>query len=248
MRFVNTNTKPRDYYQIRKIPRPGHADLTTKQKFDGFNDYRGGGASSGRLTLGLVAAGVIANKILTDVEINAKIIEIGGSKDYEPLLDTAIEEGDSLGGIIECRITNLPSGLGEPFFDSVESYISHLAFAVPAVKGIEFGVGFGVAKLKGSQINDSILDQKGTTKSNNSGGINGGISNGNDIIFRVAVKAPSSISKEQQSLNIDSGAIEKFEIHGRHDVCIALRFPVIVESIAAIALADLHLIRRTNNV
>jgi chorismate synthase len=248
LRFENTNTKPKDYDEIKKIPRPGHADFTAHKKFNGFNDYRGGGAFSGRLTLGIVAAGVLAKKILNEISIHAEIIEVGGSTDIEKAVDEALKDGDSVGGLLECKVSNLPIGLGEPFFDSIESNLSHLAFAIPAVKGIEFGIGFDAARKRASEINDSIIDKDGTTSTNNSGGINGGISNGNDLVFRVAIKPPSSISKSQTSLNQESGKVEEFQIKGRHDACIALRFPVILESVAAIVLADFYLLRRTNHV
>lgn len=239
--FYNNNTKSKDYSQFRDIPRPGHADFVADKKFNGFNDIRGGGHFSGRITLTLVAAGVVAKKILKDINIEANIIELGGSKDssqWDNILEEAIQEKDSIGGVIECCCTNVPIGLGEPFFNSIESKIAHLAFSVPATKGIEFGDGFKSAAMLGSQHNDSIINANGTTATNGAGGINGGITNGNPIIFRVAIKPTASIAKTQKSYNFSNNAIEEFSIKGRHDACIALRCNVIIEAIAAIALAD----------
>ncbi len=237
--FENKDVKTADYENIKDLPRPGHADFVAQKKYNGFNDYRGGGRFSGRLTLPLVAAGVIAKKIIAKIKIHAFVEQAGGSCDIEKAVDIAKKKNDTIGGIIKCEVSNLPVGLGEPFFDSVESLISHLAFSVPAVKGIEFGAGFGVALMYGSEHNDLICDTLGNTKTNNAGGINGGITNGNDIIFRVAVKPASSIAKEQNTINMKTGKIEKLIIDGRHDTCIALRVPVIIEAITAIALVDL---------
>ncbi|MGB4970363.1 MAG: chorismate synthase [Saprospiraceae bacterium] len=239
IQFANSDVKSKDYEKTKSIPRPGHADFVASKKYLGFNDYRGGGHFSGRLTLALVAAGVIAKKTLPDIQIHAELIEAGGLMNIEEAISNAILSKDSIGGIIECRVKNLPIGVGEPFFNSLESMISHLVFAIPAVKGIEFGSGFKAVKMKGSEHNDSILDAEGKTASNFSGGINGGISNGNDIVFRVAIKPTSSIQKKQTSLNINSESMEEFVIEGRHDVCIALRVPVIIEAATAIVLADL---------
>lgn len=241
--FQNTNTQSHDYDEIKEIPRPGHADFTANQKYKGFNDPRGGGHFSGRITLGLVAAGYLAKQILKDVHFDAKVIEVGGSTDIQTVIEKAMAEGDSVGGLIECRVNGLPVGLGEPFFDSVESMISHLVFAVPATKGIEFGSGFAATKMKGSEHNDELLDASGKTSTNHAGGINGGISNGNELVFRVAVKPTSSISKTQHSFNQSKNKTEDFNIVGRHDACIALRIPVIIEAVAAIALADLFLMQ-----
>jgi len=240
--FENNNTKSADYEAIRNTPRPGHADFVLHQKFNGFNDYRGGGHSSGRLTVAIVAAGVVAKKILGKVAIDAKLIEAGGNTDIEAAIQKAVEEQDSIGGIVACNVKHLPTGLGEPFFDSVESAISHAIFSVPAIKGIEFGSGFNAAKMKGSEHNDAIIDAQGSTRTNNAGGINGGISNGNELHFRVAVKPTSSTPKEQQTWNNATQSVESFSVKGRHDLCIALRVPVVVEAATAIALADLVLI------
>lgn len=240
--FRNNNTQSKDYDAIKNTPRPGHADFVLNKKYNGFNDYRGGGHSSGRLTLALVAAGVVAKKILPEVNINANIIEAGGNTDIEAAINKAVEKQDSIGGIIECRATGLPIGLGEPFFDSVESVISHLVFAIPATKGIEFGSGFAATKMTGSEHNDAIIDEQGTTKTNNAGGINGGITNGNELVFRVAIKPTSSTPQEQQTWNNHTQSVEAFTVKGRHDLCIALRAPVVVEAVAAAALADLKLL------
>lgn len=244
--FKNENTRSADYEKQRDTPRPGHADLVASQKFGGHEDYRGGGHFSGRLTLCLVAAGVIAKKILTITNIvcTAELIEAGGEQDIEKGIAKAKENNDSIGGLIECITENLPSGLGEPFFNSVESLISHAIFSIPAVKGIEFGAGFSAAKMYGSAHNDAILDEKGTTLSNNAGGISGGISNGNKMVFRIAVKPTSSTPKKQETYNKISGNIEPFAVIGRHDLCIALRVPVVVEAVTAIVIADLLLLEQ----
>lgn len=247
--FENNNTRSSDYEKQRAIPRPGHADFVASQKFKGYEDYRGGGHFSGRLTAGIVAAGVVAKKILKKVipgvSIQAYITEVGGEKDVELGLNKAIGQKDSVGGIVECTVKGLPIGLGEPFFDSVESLISHMAFAIPAVKGIEFGSGFGAAKMFGSEHNDSLLDATGKTATNHAGGVVGGITNGNDLVFRIAVKPTSSTPKVQHSLNLETGQTEDFSIKGRHDLCIALRIPVILEAITACVLTDLLMIENS---
>ena len=239
--FENQNTISKDYSQFREFPRPGHADFTAQVKHNFFNDIRGGGHFSGRITLTLVAAGVVAKKIIGNMNVNASIASIGGVADvsqWDGILDAAMAEGDSVGGVVECVCTNVPPGLGEPFFDSLESEIAHLAFAIPGVRGIEFGDGFAAAAMKGSEHNDCFIDSEGHTATNGAGGINGGISNGNPIVFRIAVKPTASISKVQRTANFITGEIEDFSVKGRHDACIALRCPVIVEAIAAIVLAQ----------
>jgi chorismate synthase len=241
IQFHNTNTRSRDYSKLKDIPRPGHADFTGHQKFGGFQDYRGGGHFSGRLTLGVVAAGVLAKKVISPVTVSSSILEVGGSRDIESALDRAIENQDSIGGIIECNISSVPVGLGEPFFDSIEAVMSHMVFSIPAIKGIEFGSGFNAAKMTGSQHNDNIVSTDGTTETNYAGGINGGISNGNQIYFRVAVKPTSSTHQTQRSINISTGKMEDLSIEGRHDTCIALRVPVVLEAAAAIVMADFML-------
>lgn len=245
--FKNKNTRSADYEKQRAIPRPGHADFVATEKYKGFEDFRGGGHFSGRLTVGLVAAGVIARRIIDPMNVQANLIEVGGEKDVQAGLQKAIDAKDSVGGIIECRVAQMPVGLGEPFFDSCESIISHLVFSIPAIKGIEFGSGFAASTMFGSEHNDALADPSGKTITNHAGGINGGISNGNDLIFRVAVKPTSSTPKVQESLNRETGKMEPFSIKGRHDLCIALRVPVILEAVTAIALADLMLIERAYN-
>jgi chorismate synthase len=240
--FRNTNTRSGDYSLFTKIPRPGHADFVAREKYKGFTDYRGGGHFSGRLTLGLVAAGVLASKVVNEIEINARLIEAGGMKDIEKAIDLAVEKKDSIGGIVECVVSNVPAGLGEPFFDSAEAVLSHLLFSIPAIKGVEFGAGFAASKMHGSEHNDSFIDKSGKTETNHAGGINGGITNSNDIVFRVAVKPTSSTSIKQQTVNIETGEMTDLEVEGRHDLCIALRVPVVVESVTAIAMADFSLL------
>ena len=260
--FRNENTRSEDYEQFRKHPRPGHADFTANLKFGGFNDPRGGGAFSGRLTLGVVAAGVIAKKMLHFAKFHAQLVEVGGLTDasaWPEALKAVQAEGDSLGGVVECRVEGLPVGLGEPFWNSVESLISHAVFASPGVRGIEFGDGFAAARMKGSEHNDPFPEHHchhddpehacchgGDCHSehseeshhccgrhiqppvtNHAGGVNGGLTNGNPVVFRVAFKPTASIAKAG--------------IPGRHDACFALRTPVIVEAMAAIVLVDLAL-------
>ena len=270
--FHNENTRSEDYEAFREHPRPGHADFTANIKFGGYNDPRGGGHFSGRLTLGIVAAGVIAKKMVHFADIQAHLIEVGGSKDpsaWGGLLEAAAADGDSLGGVVECVAEGLPIGMGEPFWNSVESMVSHAVFAIPGVRGIEFGDGFSASAMRGSQHNDPFLEHKcchgeghechhdddehqcchseGSSchserseesdhhccgrhrriqlpVTNHAGGVNGGITNGNPLVFRVAFKPTSSIAA--------SG------IPGRHDTCFALRTPVVVEAMTAIVLAD----------
>lgn len=242
--FENKNTRSADYEKQRAIPRPGHADFVAHQKFGGFEDYRGGGHFSGRLTLPLVAAGVVAKSIAKNVEINARLTEVGGDSIIEKGIEKAIANQDSVGGIVECGVKNIPVGLGEPFFDSIESLLAHAVFSIPAIKGIEFGKGFAAAKMFGSEHNDSFLSTQGQTATNHAGGINGGLSNGNELIFRVAVKPTSSTPQSQQSMNMSTGEIETFAVKGRHDLCIALRVPVIVEAVTAIVLTDLLMLEQ----
>jgi chorismate synthase len=252
--FENKNIRSEDYEKQRAFPRPGHADFVAHKKFGGLEDFRGGGHFSGRLTVGLVAVGVIAKKLLTFIQtgrdkknlandsiiqVKSFLVEIGGEKDIQVGLQKAIDAKDSIGGIVECRVSNLPAGLGEPFFDSVESLISHAVFAIPAVRGIEFGTGFEAAKMFGSVHNDMIESMDGKTKTNHAGGVVGGITNGNDLVFRIAIKPTSSTPKEQQSLNWETGKVETFSLKGRHDLCIALRVPVVLEAVTAMVLADL---------
>ena len=291
--FRNSNTRSSDYSQFRDTPRPGHADCVAGVKWNGNNDPRGGGHFSGRITLPLVAAGVVAKKALAAISkadsrglaanpasglpangtptpapdaasglpanpasasipqpaavptISAELIQIGGVSDrsiWPTLLEDVRKQGDSLGGVVECTVNGLPVGLGEPFFDSVESVISHGIFSIPGVRGIEFGDGFRAAAMRGSEHNDPY-GQDGKPSKNGSGGINGGITNGSPLVFRVAFKPTSSIARAQSSWNFTESRMDTLEIKGRHDVCFALRTPVIVEAVAAVALLDLLLIR-----
>jgi len=401
--FENKNIRSGDYEKQRDIPRPGHADFVAHKKFAGFEDYRGSGHFSGRLTVALVAAGVIAKKMLEDltpgpspkergavhsdvpgyitntedqwkivsayakenrqnlteaedklwqelrnkklagnkfrrqhpiegyipdfvciekrlvvevdgeyhneeeqkridefrsktlqkngyrlirftneevlqkidwvleeigkslqseslspsplergrggevlpkIRITSSILEIGGERDLEKGLQKAIAEKDSIGGIIECRVNGLPIGLGEPFFDSAESILSHIVFAIPAVRGIEFGTGFAAARMFGSEHNDAIENMDGKTRTNHAGGIVGGLTNGNELVFRIAIKPTSSTPKEQNTLNWETGKVENASVKGRHDLCIALRVPVILEAVTAIVLADLMMLEQ----
>lgn len=239
--FENKNTRSGDYEKQRAVPRPGHADFVANKKFAGFEDYRGGGHFSGRLTLCLVAIGVVAKKIARDLTIHADIISIAGERDLEKGLQKGIDAKDSVGGIVECTVSGLPLGLGEPFFDSVESLLSHAVFAIPAVRGIEFGTGFEAANMFGSAHNDAIVNKEGGTASNHAGGIVGGITNGNELKFRIAIKPTSSTPQEQQTLNWETNQVESFDVRGRHDLCIALRVPPVLEAVTAMVLVDLLL-------
>ncbi|MGB8489829.1 MAG: chorismate synthase [Bacteroidales bacterium] len=243
----NSDRISSDYEDFRNIPRPGHADYVAGIKYRGFADPRGGGHFSGRITWGLVAAGVIAKLIVKPAVITAELTSAGGITDISAAVEKALAEGDTIGGIIECKVGDPQRGLGEPFFYSVESAISHLVLSIPAIKGIEFGSGFGSASMKGSENNDPIIDETGRTATNNAGGINGGITNGNEIVFRVAVKPTSSTGKEQDTFDFASRRMTTLIARGRHDTCIALRMPVIVEAAASIALADLLLADRAIN-
>ncbi|OFY63430.1 MAG: chorismate synthase [Bacteroidetes bacterium RBG_13_42_15] len=243
----NSDKISSDYDDFKSVPRPGHADYVAGVKYMGFSDLRGSGHFSGRITWGLVAAGVIAKVIIRPSEINAKLISSGGMANIDLAVEKAMAGGDTIGGIIECAVANPRKGMGEPFFYSVESALSHIVFSIPAIKGIEFGSGFASASMKGSENNDAFIDKTGKTLTNNSGGINGGITNGNEIIFRVAVKPTSSTGIAQRTFNFGTGNMTELKVKGRHDTCIALRMPVIVEAAAAIALADLLMIDRGIN-
>ena len=225
--FENANTRSGDYDNLLTQPRPSHADRTAAVKFEGWNDPRGGGHFSGRLTLALVAAGVVAKKILGGATFSTRL--------------NALRDEDSVGGIVECRVAGIPAGWGEPFFDSVESAAAHLLFAIPAIKGVEFGDGFAAAALRGSAHNDPIADADGRTATNHAGGIAGGITNGNELIVRAAVKPTASIAREQQTFDFAAGRVAPLRIRGRHDACIALRAAVVVEAAMAVALADFKL-------
>ena len=242
--FKNKNTKSSDYELFAAMPRPGHADLTAALKWDDCQDPRGGGHFSGRLTLPVVAAGVVAKKVLEDATmlddtpfsgVEAQIVEMGD-------MEEAMSEGDSVGALVECTVPDIDPGYGEPFWDSVESLIAHAIFAIPGVRGIEFGDGFDAAKMRGSEHNDPI-GPDGRPLKNGAGGVNGGITNGAPIVFRVAFKPTSSIRKAQQTFNFATGEMDTLQVPGRHDVCFALRAPVVVEAMTAIVLADLVLVK-----
>ncbi|HEY8891814.1 MAG TPA: chorismate synthase [Clostridium sp.] len=271
--IFNENQNSKDYDKLKNLARPGHADYTGKIKYEGFNDYRGGGHFSGRITAPLVFAGAVAKQILFDkgIVIGSHILSIGNvtdsyfdgvnlkvqtladvlRKDF-PVLDDlkgkemkniilkAKEETDSVGGIIEVAILNLPCGLGEPFFDSIESNLAQLLFSVPAVKGVEFGLGFEITKIRGSQANDVPYMDNGRvlTKTNNNGGINGGITNGMPIVFRVAMKPTPSIAKLQNTIDMATGENSEVSVKGRHDPCIVLRALPVIEACAAMSILD----------
>ena len=243
--FNNENTRSGDYKSLETHPRPSHADLVARQKWNGYNDPRGGGHFSGRITLALVAAGVVAKKILgTQTTFQTDIIAIGGShnkEDFAKIIEHAQQAQDSVGGVVECRINGIQAGVGEPFFDSVESQIAHLLFAVPAVKGVEFGAGFKAAEMKGSEHNDPICDAQGHTATNHAGGILGGITNGMPVVFQVAIKPTPSISQPQKSVSLSKGEDQELVVHGRHDPCIVPRAVPVVEAAAALAIYDLIL-------
>lgn len=246
--FTNENVNSKDYKNLINHPRPSHADYTYKNKYK-YNDYRGGGASSGRLTVGLVSAGVVAKKIIP-FTFNTKLIQLGKEKD-ESKFDSYLEEiknlNDSVGGIVEITIKNVKNFVGEPFFYSVESAISQILFSIGGVKGVEFGAGFNGVNLLGSEYNDLIIKKDGTTKTNNNGGINGGIANGNDIVVRVFVKPTPSISLPQKTYNFNNHKIEELQITGRHDPSICKRAMIVLENACAIAMCDLYLLNKENN-
>ena len=264
----NNNTRPKDYSQLKITPRPGHADYTAEVKYRGFQDYSGGGHFSGRLTAPLCIAGGILKQMLESkgITVDARIESIAGIRDDSPFMasvadkqfpvvDDAIgeqmreairaarAEGDSVGGVIECGVRGLPVGLGEPIFDGIENQIARAVFAVPAVKGIEFGAGFAAANMRGSENNDpfTVRDGRIETLTNNAGGILGGISNGMPVVFRAAVKPTPSIAKEQQSVNLNTMQPEALSITGRHDPCIVPRAVPVIEAAAALAISDLIL-------
>lgn len=261
--FTNGNTHSSDYSLFAAMPRPGHADLTAAYKWDDCQDPRGGGHFSGRLTLPVVAAGTVAKKILADITllddrpfsgVNARIVELGGiprpardgaadmPEEWKTAIDDAVRDGDSLGAVIECMIPDIDPGYGEPFWDSIESAVAHAVFSIPGVRGLEFGDGFRAAAMKGSEHNDPI-GSDGVPLKNGAGGVNGGITNGAPIVFRVAFKPTSSIRKAQTTFNFEKGEMDVLEVPGRHDVCFALRAPVVVEAMAAIVLADMALLK-----
>jgi chorismate synthase len=266
-----------DYDIIKDVPRPGHADYAARIRYEGFNDYRGGGRFSGRVTVAFVMAGAIAKKLLSffNIEVLAYTIAIGEikldktltleeirknryesavrcpdlklAKAMEEAIFKVKSEGNSLGGMVECAALNVPAGVGEPLFDSLDSDIAKMLFNVPAAKGVEFGAGFKAAQFKGSENNDAYVIRKGkiVTLTNNAGGILGGISSGMPILVRVAIKPTSSISKDQKSVNLSKMEETTIQVKGRHDPCIVPKAVPVVESAVAIVLAD-HMIRAGN--
>lgn len=267
----NTDTRSRDYEELRVVPRPGHADYTASVKYNGCQDYAGGGHFSGRLTAPMVIAGGICRQILEreGIQIAARIASIGGIRDEGELSEEVLKksfpvmsdiqgekmlsriaeakaDGDSVGGIIECTVFGLPAGLGDPMFDGMENRIAQIVFGIPAVKGVEFGVGFAAAEMTGSENNDAFLMRDGRveTKTNHCGGILGGITNGMPLTFRAAFKPTPSIAKEQDSINLETKEAVKLVVKGRHDPCIVPRAVPVVEAAAAIAVYDAWLGRR----
>lgn len=237
--FRNTNIQSKDYELHTRIPRPSHADFPAQIKYRGFQDIRGGGHFSGRLTAPLVFAGAVAKKYLEEkkIQITSRLVE---KESLEKILPQLIKEGDSIGASISCQVRGLPIGIGTPFFDSLESSISHLVFSIPGVKGIEFGLGFDFIGKRGSEVNDEyrIEDEKIITTTNYNGGILGGLSNGMPVEFRVVFKPTASIFKVQQSVNLEKQENTELQIQGRHDPCIALRAQIVVEAVAALAILD----------
>jgi chorismate synthase len=265
----NEDTRSSDYDAFKTLPRPGHADFTARVKYGGFADMRGSGHFSGRVTAGLVAAGVIAKKVLAAaasgraadggpsaesgrpesgrpaaISFATRLLEAGGRPDIDAAVAEAKAAGDSVGGLVELRVGGLPAGLGEPFFDAAESIIAHALFAVPAVRGVEFGDGFAAARMRGSEHNDPFADATGRTAKNGAGGVNGGITNGNELVLRVAVKPTSTIAAPQRTADFATGEQTTLAPGGRHDACVALRAAVVLEAALAIALADLFLTAR----
>lgn len=272
----NKDASPKDYEKTKNLIRPGHADYTGYKKYLGFNDYRGGGHFSGRLTAPICFAGAIAKQILKDqglvvgshiksighikddsfnmVNIDSSLLEKlkgkkiptirdGKAKEMEKLILDVKKDNDSIGGIVELAVLNLVAGVGSPFFDSVESTISGLVFSIPGVKGIEFGEGFNIGKMRGSEANDEFFIEGGKVKtySNNNGGILGGISNGMPIVFRVAIKPTPSIGKRQRTVDINEMENKEIEVEGRHDPCIVGRVIPVLEAVTAIAILDLQM-------
>ena len=233
----NEDSKPGDYEALKDVYRPSHADFTYEQKY-GLRDWRGGGRASARTILPIVVAGAIAKQILKkkDIQIVAEVTAIGDTQQAQ-------KEGDTVGGIVECRIVGLPAGLGEPMFNKFSAELAHAMFSLPAVKGFEIGDGFALAKMKGSEANDTFINKDGriTTAINHSGGIQGGITNGNDVVFRVAFKPIPSIAKTQQTVN-RAGEPCEIAIEGRHDVCALPRALVLVEALAAIVTVDMGML------
>ncbi|MHB1900639.1 MAG: chorismate synthase [Cuniculiplasma sp.] len=276
MLIRNENTIGKHYDDLFERPRPGHGDLSLFLKYGPYRNYEGGGFLSGRMTAPLVAAGALALQVLeeTGMEISSYLQSMGGiametdrffdddeiysnesripdhSKDMEAksYIRELQSQGDSVGGIIKTRVRNVPEAMGEPFFDSVESIISHLIFSVPGVKGLEFGDGFKLSKMKGTESNDSfhMNGKRIRTRSNHNGGVLGGITFGNDLEFRTAMKATSSVRKEQDTVNLGTGEDDKIRVQGRHDPCIAIRAVPVIKCVTAIGLLDLYLRRQSS--
>jgi chorismate synthase len=244
--FENKDVRPEDYKDMETLPRPGQADFTAHRKYGGFADRRGGGSFSGRLTVGITAAGVVAKKIIRPATVQSLVLSCGGSENIKEAVAAAAADKDSVGGVVECTVRGLPVGLGEPFFDSMESMLGHLVFSIPGIKGLEFGGGFRGAALRGSEYNDVILDASGRTRTNHAGGINGGLSNGNDLVFRVAARPTATIGRQQETIDLETGKPAVIAARGRHDVCFTLRLPVILEAAAALVAADFLLLARGN--
>lgn len=270
----NNNVDSEMYKELRIKPRPGHADYPASIKYAGFNDNRGGGRFSGRLTAAFVMAGAVAKKVLDtrEIEVLAHTVEIGGvrirgrptvsdirkqvysnalrcaepetAQEMEQIVSATKREDDSCGGIVECIVLNLPVGIGDPIFDALDADLAKALFTIPAVKGVEFGAGFSVSKMKGSENNDHFLvrNEKIATKTNNSGGILGGMSNGMPVILRVAFKPTPSIAKEQRTVDLVRMIETSLHVRGRHDTCIVPRAVPVVESMVAITLVD-HMLR-----
>lgn len=239
----NKNVKSKDYDHLKKQPRPGHADFVAQRKYHGFQDHRGGGRFSGRLTAALVAAGSIA-KMMLPYQFSNQLKQIGTLTDMSKIDDylrEIIAEGDSVGGIVEIKIKGVEVGLGEPMFEKLDAELAKMMFSIPAVKGFEMGLGFQGVSYKGSMFNDLILDDTGKTKTNHAGGVTGGISNGNDIVCRVFVKPTSSIQKQQETYHLENQKLEPLKVGGRHDVAIVRRVGIVLENAAAIVLADAYL-------
>ena len=246
IRFLNENTISKDYSNLVTQPRPGHADFVMREKYHRYNDYRGGGHTSGRVTVGLVAAGVVAKKII-NFDFNTELVKLGTLDDLskkEEYLQKVVASGDSVGGIIRVTVKNVPIGLGEPYFYSCESAISQILYSIGAVKGVSFGLGFDGVNLLGSEYNDPIIDEDGKTLTNNNGGINGGVTNGNDLVVNIFVKPTASIYKEQQTFDFNKGEVSSLQIKGRHDSAIVERAMVVCENAIAVALCDLYLINK----
>ena len=245
MMIENKDARSKDYEQFRTVPRPMHADYPAFIKYEGLNDIAGGGHFSGRLTAPLCFAGGICLQLLGQqgVAIKAKLVSAGGvsGRKMKDCIEAAEAAGDSVGGIVECCITGVPAGIGDSGFDSLESNLSKVLFSIPGVKGVEFGAGFAAADMKGSVHNDAwCFDENGTivTKTNNHGGILGGLSTGMPITFRVAFKPTPSIALPQESLDLETGESTVLEIKGRHDPCLAVRAVPCVEAAAALVLCD----------